>query len=924
LNWNSVDGVWQNQTNWLEQTAPTNDISTNNAIFSQNIGDQISKLSSDTSITGINFSHPNSTLIISNNSSPKSLTVGGLGLRTTTGASSSTTMGSSINPLLLNVARAQTWSNLSNNPFRIFGFVTNSSSNNITLSIGSIDVFGSIYENNSGGTLNLRYFTNNISSTNYRSIPSNNTYNGNTTITNGRYFLDNNNIFGSGSGILEIRLATLLANNDIVIPNPALLPTSHLINNFITFSGDYSYTFENSFTINNSNIRVKNLIPNNKSLSILGSFIRGPIGTIISISSPIFDGSGNMNISGNMINNHANIETLNWNSSGVLTLSGSNTNSRWNIRGNSGIVVIQNSNSYWTAGANIVNNGCTMVLGFPISQNFINAIGSASTGDIALTSSSSVSLTWNSSASLGAYGPDPITYSGSIIPQNGFYRLGGGGGTLIVDGISFTGNNGLVLGGASSGLGGTVILNNTTISNTGEIVISKNTEVETSSCFADSSSAIAMNRDSKLIYNGSGCTTDRTINLTGQSPLIIYSPETTVEANGTCFPMTISSIINSGVGDTTLILSGASTIDNILSGAITGPSTSVVKTGSGLWRLSGLSSYGGQLRVLDGTLVVATSVDASAQNANGPFGSSGLPIIGSSEAGITGTASLLVAVGQSINRGFSVAPLGSGSSQVVVIGSTDIGTTGFGTTVFGGGHRIGLGRDVTLQASRNGIALFSSIWTEEPYNGQIDNRSPAVAITIGSNGNDGIVLLESMLPESITKLDIMYGTLQYQSIIYGDLPDRIGILTPVTINSSVFDINGQSQTLANLSFAGSSARVLNGTLVLNNVVNVVGVGHEIGSAVTLSNNVTLSGSGELLISGIVSGTHNIIKNGSGLLKLSGANTYSGTTIINGGIIKAESSTAFGSGTITVNSGGTLDRNGYSISNNIVNNGGTVL
>lgn len=396
----------------------------------------------------------------------------------------------------------------------------------------------------------------------------------------------------------------------------------------------------------------------------------------------------------------------------------------------------------------------------------------------------------------------------------------------------------------------------------------------------------------------------------------------TIEANGSG-PLILNGNINSS-GDTTLVLSGNSTSVNSVNGVINGASTNVVKTGSGTWRLSGDSRYGGRLRVCEGTLVVGAIVEDSGW---GPFGSATsdnlLPIIGSSADGATGTVSLLVEEGIVIERGFSVAPLGNGADQVVVLGST--GSTGTGWAQIGTqGCTIGLGRDVTLQASHNSIVYFAGIWTEEPYNYLIQNKSPVVAITIGSNGNDGIVMLESYLPHSITKVDIMYGTLQGVPIIYGQYYDIIGPSTPVNINSAVFDINGQSQTLASLSFAGNSARVLNGTLVLNGVVNVVGVGHEITSSVTLSNNISMSGSGELLISGIVSGAYNIIKNDSGILKLSGSNIYSGTTTINAGTMKAESSTAFGSGDIVVNVGGTLDRNGYSVSNNIVNNGGTVI
>lgn len=51
---------------------------------------------------------------------------------------------------------------------------------------------------------------------------------------------------------------------------------------------------------------------------------------------------------------------------------------------------------------------------------------------------------------------------------------------------------------------------------------------------------------------------------------------------------------------------------------------------------------------------------------------------------------------------------------------------------------------------------------------------------------------------------------------------------------------------------------------------------------------------------------------------------SGGTTINGGTLTAGHVSAFGTGAITVNAGATLNRNGFAISNTIVNNGGSVI
>jgi autotransporter-associated beta strand protein len=63
---------------------------------------------------------------------------------------------------------------------------------------------------------------------------------------------------------------------------------------------------------------------------------------------------------------------------------------------------------------------------------------------------------------------------------------------------------------------------------------------------------------------------------------------------------------------------------------------------------------------------------------------------------------------------------------------------------------------------------------------------------------------------------------------------------------------------------------------------------------------------------------------SGVVTFNNNNTYSGGTIINSGATAITGNIgAWGTGSITVNTGGTLNKNGYNITNTIINNGGTV-
>ena len=395
-----------------------------------------------------------------------------------------------------------------------------------------------------------------------------------------------------------------------------------------------------------------------------------------------------------------------------------------------------------------------------------------------------------------------------------------------------------------------------------------------------------------LRYTGSGDTSDRVINLVGTTG------GGGIEANGSGALVLTSANTATGVGTKTFTLTGTSTATNTI-GVIVGTGVSVNKTGSGLWRLSGNSSYDGRLTVLDGTIVVASTVGSGNSPFGGGTGDSSLPIIGSSAAGLSGMAALL-ADNVEIARGFSVAALGVGSSQVAALGATGSGTATFGTN----STTMRLGRDVTLQAASTATALFKGLWQDSA-----GGENPAVAFTIGSAGNAGTVVLDSDLPTSITSVSIVNGTARLATS-----DDRIWITTPVTVGSSLgaatLDINGLSQRLSNLTFAGNSASVVGGTLRLVNSgsVGATGTGHSISSLVTLdaATSFNVAAASRLLVSSAISeagGGRSLTKTGLGILELAGQNTYSGNTTVSAGTLVVNGS--LGAGALSVASGATL-------------------
>jgi len=352
----------------------------------------------------------------------------------------------------------------------------------------------------------------------------------------------------------------------------------------------------------------------------------------------------------------------------------------------------------------------------------------------------------------------------------------------------------------------------------------------------------------------------------------------------------------------TLTLTGTNTDDNEISTeiGIAGTGVSVNKTGSGLWRLSGASTYTGQLTVSDGTIVVASNVSS---DSNSPFGVANTlnsPYVGSSAAG-SGTAALLAAGGVTIDAPFYVAALGAGSSQVAVLGAT----TGTGNASSFGSSSVYVGRDLTLQASTGVTATFNSNWRNS------GNTGPAaVGFTIGSSGNAGTVVLASSLG-SATFVNVVAGTARLSF-----LSDLINPAAPVTIGSNLgsatLDLNGLSQTLTStLAFAGNSGSITGGTLRLASTpaVAVTGTGHTISSLVALdaAAGFNVAAAGRLGISSAISGSFGLTKTGVGILELTGTSSYTGATSVSAGSLLVNgwlTDTA-----VTVQSGGLLGGSG---------------
>ena len=107
-----------------------------------------------------------------------------------------------------------------------------------------------------------------------------------------------------------------------------------------------------------------------------------------------------------------------------------------------------------------------------------------------------------------------------------------------------------------------------------------------------------------LVYTGKGETTDRNLNLPGGGDTI------TLDQTGTGLLKLISPFVMSGFGESkTIVLGGSSAGTGELAFSIDDvydrkdkATTSVIKSGTGTWTLSGTNSYTGPTTVKQGTL----------------------------------------------------------------------------------------------------------------------------------------------------------------------------------------------------------------------------------------------------------------------------------------------------------------------------------
>ncbi len=398
-----------------------------------------------------------------------------------------------------------------------------------------------------------------------------------------------------------------------------------------------------------------------------------------------------------------------------------------------------------------------------------------------------------------------------------------------------------------------------------------------------------------LTINGNGGGTGALLNVSGNNNWtgdITLASASTI--GSTADTLTISGAIDNGGNLLTVTGAGNSVIGGILSGA-----GGLTKTGAGTLTLTGANTYQGATTVSGGVVNVqnatalgdtgtGTTVDDGAQlqiEGNTAVGAEALTLNGNGG----GTGALLNVSGANSWAGdITLASASTIGSTAGTLTLNNIDNGGFLLTFAGAGNSVvdgiisgagGLTKNDAGILTLTGVNTYQGLTT---VSGGILNIQNAAAL--GAIGTGTVVDAGAQLQ--------LQGGIVYNAeplTLNGDGGGTGALLNVSGANSWTGDI-----TLASASTIGSTA----GTLTLANIDNG-------------GNLLTITGAGNSVIGGVLSGAGGLTKTGAGTLTPTGANTYGGITTISAGIVNIQNATALGTtaGGTTVANGAQLQMQG---------------
>jgi T5SS/PEP-CTERM-associated repeat protein len=681
-----------------------------------------------------------------------------------------------------------------------------------------------------------------------------------------------------------------------------------------------------------------------------------------------FGGNGTVNLNGgswtaatgfNIGDSNGNGGTglVNVNQGGTLTASGSSTITLYpggtvNLAGgtvNTGGIAASGGRMTWSSGAlNVTGGGLTLdtttfgtgislgspqtlnvqsgTLVVPAGQTFtlaggnvnVAAIGGGGTynlqtGNFAVGSTLSVGPGGNLGVSL-TVGPGlnlTTTLSTFLnVTSGGFLLLTGGAATGNF-GVNNSGE--IQLASPAAGLFGTNITNTGRIDGTGRIggTVANN-----------ASGIIAVDAGQRLVVSGTGSNNGNgTIELTGGT--LEFTGTLTNAANGLIsgrgvFRGSTANVSGTGLSNSGSFAASAGTTD--VYGKVTNASGGVfVSAGGGVLTFhDDVVHNGAEIRTVLGSRTVFFGAESGA----GPFTGTGTVEMqgdlrpGNSPASVSFGGDLVLGNAANLHAEIGGTTLGSQydhlqvAGQVTFAGNLDAQLiSGFTPVV---GQRFDI---VTFGTRQGGFSTFTglNIGGGLQFTADYDANhfylaatpssatGPTWTGTLSNSWNNPGNWAPTGVPASSNNTQLTFGTTpnaaMAQDIPATEIVNRLTFFTP----GPVFTLSGNG-----LDFRTSAGAVAP-QIVLNSASGV-----NITAPLTLTNNLTVSGIGNLTLNGAIGGPGSLTNTGPSVLTLGGSgSTYAGGTIVNPGTIRTAATNTLPSGGPVTVVGGTLDLNGFS-------------
>ena len=405
--------------------------------------------------------------------------------------------------------------------------------------------------------------------------------------------------------------------------------------------------------------------------------------------------------------------------------------------------------------------------------------------------------------------------------------------------------------------------------------------------------------------------------------------------NSTSGSLTQRGDITTTSGSVTLTIDGPgnTSVLGAITGTTTGNRITIVKNGSGLFRLDGTNTFTGGLTLNSGSLMLGAnaalgtgtfttgsngvSIDVTAartltnNNAqvwNGDFTFLGTNTLNTGTGGVTlggnriiTTNASVLTVGGVINddvNTYSLTKAGNGVLQLNAANTFDGGVmlqtgtlrignnsaVGTGTITFGGGALSGTG--TTLRTLTNAVTFTGD--------GTIGEAATNTAPLTFNGGVD--------LGGSTRTLTVLSSTATFAGAVSGAgglTKGGTGTLVLSTSNSygGPTTVSAGNLTVSNASALGSGAAALNangGTLSIGSGLNIVRTGPITVAGGTISSGTLTNNGGSALdgqsgqISSVLAGSAGLTKSGTGLLVLTATNRFAGPVVINSGTLRVTS------------------------------------